>query len=201
MNPEGGTGGQTASKDGTIEIENNGVRVSLVYVERDMLAKAAPFLSRNPFMNENKVFFTVFEMTIENLRNEKISIDVSKIKMTDGLGNQYDTLMHEYFKGVYPDSVSQSYSYSPVFNEYQPSNHYSDDYHKNHIAGKLLLKSGDIFEHIKQKGYIVFDLARRETKQITVIVPEIIYFKDNKEIDRAGLRFKFSQEISVKKQE
>jgi len=188
-----------STKENTISISKDDVKVTVVYQDRDSLEKITPFINRNPYLTENKILFTVFEVTIENNRDDKIEIDTSKCVLLDGLGNQYNALSLAYFESLYPATTTQYYSYSPVFNEYSPNVVYTDDYYKRNITGKTLFKGGDIFPNVISKGFLVFEPIGRESSNITLIIPYVRLFKDNQEIKKIDFKFKFSQETSVER--
>ncbi|MFH1825288.1 MAG: hypothetical protein ABH873_08730 [Candidatus Firestonebacteria bacterium] len=184
--------------DSEENIKDN-VKITAVYQDRDNLEKIIPYINRNPYLSENKVLFTVFEIVVENNRDDKIEIDTSKCVLLDGLGNQYNAFSLTYFESLYPATTTQYYTYSPAFNEYSPNVAYTDDYYKKNMAGKTLFKNGDMFSKVVSKGFLVFESVGRESSNITLIIPCVKIFKDNQEIEKIDFKFKFSQEVYVGK--
>ena len=188
------------SKTGAITVNKENVRIMVAFMNREELEKVTPFISRNPYLSDNKVFFTVFDVLIENNNEDKISMDTAKCVLLDGLGSQFSPLSLEYFKDLYPATVSQTTSYSAVLNEYSQNISYTEDYYKRLVAERTLIKSGDIYQNVRQRGMIVFEQVRRESAEVSLIIPSITVYKAGSEIKKMDLRFKFTQEVKVDKQ-
>lgn len=183
--------------DLSVSLEKENVKITVAFQNRDKLEGLSKTLSTNPFVNENKMFFTVFLITIENNRKDKIYFDPLKCVILDGLGNQFNGLSSETFRSLYPTTSTQYYTYSYVFDEYTPNTTYTDDYYKRISAEGKLIKAGDIYSGVKKTGLLVFEKISREATNITFLIPAITLYDGNTEISKIDFKFQFLQEVRM----
>ncbi|OGF44475.1 MAG: hypothetical protein A2231_10625 [Candidatus Firestonebacteria bacterium RIFOXYA2_FULL_40_8] len=189
------------SAEGSCSVEKAGVKITLVFENRKKLEEAAEFISWNPYLNEQKFFFTVFKFTVENTRQDKIFIDTGRTVLLDGLGGQSNALTLDYFKTLYPvTTMVQPKNYPRNEMLYDKTVIYTEDYYRYNRVEKTLFVNGELYPGVKREGYIVFDQVKQEAGSITVNLPGITL---NTNGSAAGekldeLKFKFLHKIEVK---
>lgn len=195
------TGDYTVDPDlGVCETEKAGVKVTLSFEKRKELETAAQYFDWNPYLSEQKVFYSVFKLKIENTRQEKILADMSKAVLLDGLAGQENALTLDYFKSVYPVSTKIQQQRGIRRNEYPEIIVYTEDYYRYLAVERTIFKNQEIHPGVKMEGYVVFNQVRQEAGNITVVLPGIkLLNAKNTELDNTGdLRFKFTHSVSVK---
>lgn len=183
--------------DSSVNLAKEDVKIIVAFQDREKLEGMSRTTSTNPFLNEHKVFFTVFLLTIENNRKDKISFDPAKCVILDGLGNQFNGLTVETFRGLYPTTYTQYYTYSYVFDEYSPNLAYTDDYYKRRIVEEKLIRGGDVYPGVKRSGFLVFEKLNREATNIILLIPAVTLYRDNEEISKVDFKFQFLQEVRI----
>jgi len=187
--------------EGLCTVEKAGVKLSLAFEPREKLEQAADFTNWNPYLNEQKYFFSVFKLTVENTGQEKIFVDTQKTVLLDGLGGQLNALGLDYFKSLYPvATVVQPRNTLRGDYFYDRTVIYTEDYYKYLIVDKTLFKNGELYPGVKREGYIVFERIRQEAGNITVNLPGITLNTNGSAEGRKmeELKFKFSHQVSVK---
>ena len=201
MGPVACEDGSFISLDGnSITSVKDGVKISARFLDLNDLKKLGEPGERNPYAGNEKTFFTVFEVVIENGTDDKISMDPSKCAVLDGLGNQYNAFTAEYFKDLYPSTTVQYLSRLPASEQYQTSLIYTDDYYRRKTVDQTILKQQDIYAGVKQKGVLVFEQVGREVPGITLIIPGVSIWKNGVELKRLDFRFKFIQEVKIERE-
>src|SRR3989339_598413 len=90
------------SNEGICSFLKEGIKVSLVFETRKKLEEVSEYINWNPYVSEQKYFFSVFKLTVENTRQDKIFIDTGKTVLLDSLGGLSNSLSLDYFKSLYP---------------------------------------------------------------------------------------------------
>ena len=195
--PAGNGDYEIDSELGACKIEKAGVKVALSFPKRKDLETAAAYPEWNPYLNREKIFYTVFKLKVENARQEKISIDIAKAVLLDGLGGQENALTSEYFKNVYPASTLVQ---PRGFRGFEPEVVYTEDHYRYNAVEKTIFKNRELYPGVKMEGYLVFNTARREAGNLTVVVPgiKLLDGKNNEAGNTGDIRFRFTQNVSVK---
>ena len=188
------------SGTGICKIEKAGVKFTLSFQKRKELEAISPYPAWNPYLNEQKIFYSVFKLVVENTRQDKISVDMSKAVLLDGLGNQESALMTEYFKGIYPESTKVQQQRGLRGFDYSEIVIYTEDYYRYNAAERTIFKAREVFPEVKMEGYLVFNIVRREAGSVTVVLPgvKLLGAKCEEEGKTEELRFKFVHSVSVK---
>ena len=170
------------------------------------LRKVTRDLSINPFIYQGGLLkreavqiATVFHVLVENKREDKIEIHPSKAVILDGLGNQLGALTEETFRRLYPTTYRYVYDYDP-FSPYPVFGYrvtYTEDFYKRLAAARVLLKDETIFPGVRRAGLLAFEPVSREAKEITLIIPDLVLYKDNEPLKRIDFKFRFKQRIRV----
>ncbi|MEK6647464.1 MAG: hypothetical protein AABY84_12410 [Candidatus Firestonebacteria bacterium] len=189
-----------SEKDQAITLTKEDIKMTLIYQDADKLESYSKSISINPYMTENKVLFTVFLLTIENKRDDRIIWEPGKCVILDGIGNQFNGFTIDSFKNMYPSTSAQYYTYSPIFDEYTPRTAYTEEYYKRKTAEETMIKGGDVYSAVKSKGLLVFEKVSREASQISLIIPAVVLYKDNQIVNKIDFKFKFSQEVRLIRQ-
>ena len=185
---------------GICNVEKAGVKVTLFFEKRKELETVAQYVDWNPYLNEQKIFYTVFKVIIENTRQEKILADMARAVLLDGLSGQENALTLDYFKNVYPVSTKLQQQRGLRGMEYSGVVVYTDDYYRYNTIEHTIFKNGEIHPGVKMEGYLVFNTVRQEAGNITVVLPGIkLLDAKNTELENTGdMRFKFTHSVSVK---
>ena len=189
-----------SEKDQSITLTKEDIKMTIVYQDADKLETHSKSISTNPYMTENKVLFSVFLLTIDNKRDDKITWEPGKCVILDGIGNQFNAFTVDSFKNMYPSTSAQYYTYSPIFDQYTPQTAYTEDYYKRKTAEETMIKGADVYSGVKSKGLLVFEKVSREASEITLIIPAVTMYKDNQPIKKIDFKFKFSQEVKLIRQ-
>lgn len=207
MNPIGdGPDSIVDSEKQSISQTIEGVTITVSSYGWSRLRKITRDLSINPFIYQGGLLrreavqiATVFHVLIENKRSDKIGIYPSKAVLLDGLGNQFGALTEEVFRRLYPTTYRYVYDYDP-FLPYPIFGYkmaYTEDFYKRLAAERVLMKDGTIFPGVRQAGLIAFEPVSREAKEVTLIIPDVILYKDNDVLKRIDFKFRFRQTIRV----
>ena len=183
--------------DSSVSLTKDDVKVTVAFQDRNKLEGMSKSISTNPFLSENKIFFTIFSLTIENNRKDKISFDPVKCVILDGLSGQFNGLTVETLRSLYPSTYTQYYTYSYVFDEYSPNLAYTDDYYKRRVAEEKMIKGGEVYPGVKRNGLLVFDRISREATNITLLIPAVTLYKGNEETAKIDFKFQFLQEVRI----
>ncbi|MFH1074119.1 MAG: hypothetical protein V1752_03425 [Candidatus Firestonebacteria bacterium] len=190
-----------ASEEGYCFFEKAGVKVTLAFETRKKLEAVSEYINWNPYLNERRFFFTVFKLTVENTRQDKIFIDTGKTVLLDGLGGQSNALTIDYFKTLYPvAAMIQPKSYPRTDLIYDKTIIYTEDYYRFNRVEKTLFVNGELYPGVKREGYIVFEQIKQEAGNITVILPGLTLNTNgtSEGVKLDELKFKFLHKVSVK---
>ena len=186
---------------GVCSLEKAGVKIVLSFASRKELEEVSEYINWNPYVSEQKYFFSVFKLSIENTRQDKIYIDTGKTVLLDGLGGQENALTLEYFKALYPvTTMVQPKNYARNDLLYDKTVIYTEDYYKYNRVEKTLFINGELYPGVKREGYIVFERVKQEAGNITVNLPGITLntngTPEGTKLDE--LKFKFLHKVETK---
>jgi len=181
-----------------LTLTKNDIKITVGYLNRNKVEGLTSNTESNPFLSENKTFFTIFQVKIENNRTSKIFFKPEECVVLDGLGNQLNARTAETFRNLYPATTRQYYTYSYVFDEYQTNTGYTDDYYKRRIAEEQIIKGGMVYPNVKQEGLLVFDHLSSQASKITLIIPGVVLYDDNNEVTKkVDFSYVFIQEVRL----
>ncbi|OGF47968.1 MAG: hypothetical protein A2452_04750 [Candidatus Firestonebacteria bacterium RIFOXYC2_FULL_39_67] len=189
------------SNEGICSFLKEGIKVSLVFETRKKLEEVSEYINWNPYVSEQKYFFSVFKLTVENTRQDKIFIDTGKTVLLDSLGGQSNSLSLDYFKSLYPVATmvqAKNTSRGDLF--YDKTVIYTEDYYRYNRVEKTLFINGEIYPGVKREGYIVFDQVKQEAGNIIVNLPGITLNSNGSAegLKLEEIKFKFLHKVEIK---
>jgi len=184
------------SKTNYDAISKDNVDISLQYLDKKDLYYLAK-RNKNPYTSEGIApILTVFKIVVHNKRPDKIKINKDLIVLLDDQGHQYNALNFESFKQMFPSTYEKSLDYNFLFaqNFVEPK-HYSSDYYKKEEVKKNLFQGGYIYKKIEVTGLVSFVRLTEMTKLLTIIIPDVELYKNNKIIKKIDFKFTFVQTV------
>lgn len=153
----------------------------------------------SPFEDDfGKIPYLIFDVTVENLRKDKIEIKPSASVLLDDKRNQFRALEVEDIIQTeslpYPMRYVNPYTiYDPFLAGYLLSTQRRAELNKKFLRD-ILLRDEKIYPSVVRKGLIVFKKPVEKVKWLLLIIPEIGIYENNEKIKSVDFRFEFSSE-------
>lgn len=153
----------------------------------------------SPFEDDfGKIPYLIFDVTVENLRKDKIEIKPSASVLLDDRRNQFRALDVEDIIQIeplpYPMRYLNPYSiYDPFLAGYLLSTQRRAELNKK-LLRDILLRDEKIYPGVVRKGLIVFRKPLEKVKWLLLVIPEVGIYENNEKIKSVDFRFEFSTE-------
>jgi len=147
------------------------------------------------FDEEARPNFTAFMVTFNNNGEEKVGFDPALFVMVDDQGHQHSALSYQEalmksmdfrgafgFRPIYPPYAQPYYAHNLFGARY---------FIRSNILAQTLLKEKRVYPKAKVEGIVLFPRLQQEVKNFRLILPEVIFFKGNKEVERLDFEFEF----------
>lgn len=150
----------------------------------------------SPFEDDfGKIPYLIFEVTIENLRKDKIEVKPSASVLLDDKRNQYRSLEVEDI--IQTESVPYQMRYINPYTIYDPflagyllSTQRRAEINKKFLRD-ILLRDEKIYPGVVRKGLIVFKKPVEKVRWLLLVIPEVTIYENNEKVKSIDFRFEF----------
>lgn len=161
-----------------------------------------PILPQNvlsPFEDDfGRIPYLIFEVTVENMRTDKIEIKPSTSVLLDDRRNQFralevdDIIQTETIP--YPMRYISPYTvYDPFWIGYLLTSQRRAELNKK-LLREILLRDEKIYPGVVRHGLIVFRKPAEKVKRLLLVIPEVAIYRENVKIKEVDFRFEFVSE-------
>ncbi|MCS7228820.1 MAG: hypothetical protein RMJ81_00640 [Candidatus Kryptonium sp.] len=153
----------------------------------------------SPFEDDfGKIPYLVFDVTIENLRSDKIEIKPSASVLLDDKRNQFRALEVDDIIQTEPIPYQMRYInpytiYDPFLAGYLLNMQRRVELNKKFLRD-ILLRDEKIYPGVIRKGLIVFKKPVEKVKWLLLVIPEVAIYENNEKVKSIDFRFEFVNE-------
>ncbi|CUS99049.1 hypothetical protein [Candidatus Chrysopegis kryptomonas] len=161
-----------------------------------------PISPRNipsPFEDDfGKIPYLIFDVRIENMRNDKIEIKPSLFVLLDDRRNQFRTLEIDDIIQTetvpYPMRYITPYTiYDPFWAGYLLTSQRRTELNKKFLR-EILLRDEKIYPGVVRRGIVVFRKPKEKVKWLLLVIPEIAIYDENVKTKEIDFKFEFVNE-------
>ncbi len=153
----------------------------------------------SPFEDDfGKIPYLIFDVRIENMRNDKIEIKPSLFVLLDDRRNQFRTLEIDDIIQTetvpYPMRYITPYTiYDPFWAGYLLTNQRRTELNKKFLR-EILLRDEKIYPGVVRRGIVVFRKPKEKVKWLLLVIPEIAIYEENVKTKEIDFKFEFVNE-------
>ncbi len=153
----------------------------------------------SPFEDDfGKIPYLIFDVRIENLRNDKIEIKPSLFALLDDKRNQFRSLEIDDIIQTetmpYPMRYITPYTiYDPFWAGYLLTSQKRTELNRKFLR-EILLRDEKIYPGVVRRGIVVFRKPKEKVKWLLLVIPEVAIYSENVKVKEIDFKFEFVNE-------
>lgn len=191
---ENGSAVTNRSSTNRQSITQSDVTITLEYIDRSRLYDLSK-INRNQYSGDSMLpLLSLFLISIENGRQDEVSLQFDRIVLVDGQGDQFLILDFERFSDMNPALTDGGQGFGFIFDQFYydwPEKRTK----KSRPIRKSLFRGGTIYGNAHVQGILAFQRVSELVREMKIIIPEVLLLQDEKEIGREKFVFYFYQTV------